>query len=56
VSTQDGFAGRLLFASLDALEDQLALALTTLEKNPEIVRTIVSWDWIMGSLIISFMK
>jgi hypothetical protein len=27
-----------------------------LENNPEIVRSIVSWDWIMSSLITSFMK
>jgi hypothetical protein len=44
------------FDSLDALEDQLMLVLTTLEKNPETVRTIVSWDWIVSSLITSFMK
>ena len=33
-----------------------ALGLKTLEKNPETVRTIVSWDWIVSSLITSFMK
>ena len=43
------------FASLDALEDQLILGLRTLEGNSETVRTIVSWDWIMSSLITSFM-
>ena len=45
-----------VFGSLDALEDQLALGLKTLEQNPETVRTIVSWDWIVCSLITSFME
>lgn len=45
-----------VFASLDVLEGQLALGLKTLEQNPETVRSIVSWDWIVSSLIISFMK
>jgi transposase len=45
-----------VFASIDALESQLALGLSSLEQRPETVRTIVSWDWIVSSLIISFMK
>ena len=45
-----------VFASLDKLEDQLVLGLKTLENNPETVRTIVSWDWIVSSLITSFVK
>jgi transposase len=53
---REKFFHNRVFASLDALEDQLALGLATLENNPEIVRSIVSWDWIMSSLITSFMK
>jgi hypothetical protein len=43
-------------ANLDALEDQPVLGLTTLETNPETVRTTVLWDWIMSSPITSLMK
>jgi hypothetical protein len=53
---REKFFHNWVFTSLDALEDQLALALRPLENNPEIVRPIVSWDWIMSSLITSFMK
>ena len=53
---REKFFHNRVFASLDALEDQLAQGLETLEKNPETVRSIVSWDWIMESLITSFMK
>ena len=50
------FLNNPVFDSLDTLEDQLALGLRALEKNPETVRTVVSWDWIVSSLITSFMK
>jgi transposase len=53
---REKFFHNRVFASLDALKDQLALGLAKLENNPEIVRSIVSWDWIMNSLITSFMK
>ena len=42
------------FHSLDALEDQLALALNTLETDSSRVRPIVSWPWITAALITSF--
>jgi transposase len=45
-----------VFASLDALEDQLVMGLKTQEQDPETVRTIVSWDWIVKSFVTSFMK
>lgn len=32
------------------------MELKKLEQNPETVRTIVSWDWIVSSLNTSFMK
>lgn len=53
---REKFFHNRVFASLDTLEDQLALGLKTLEQSPETVRTIVAWDWIMNSLITSFMK
>jgi hypothetical protein len=53
---REKFFHNKVFDSLDALEDQLAMGLGTLEKYPETVRTIVAWDWIMGALITSFMK
>ena len=53
---REKFFHNRVFDSLDTLEDHLALGLKTLEKNPETVRTIVSWDWIFSSLIASFMK
>jgi len=45
-----------VFASLDALAVQRVMGLKTLEQDPEKVRTIVSWDWIVKSFITSFMK
>jgi hypothetical protein len=45
-----------VFDSLDALQDQLMLALKTLGKNPETVRTMVSWGWSVSSFTILFMK
>ena len=53
---REKFFHNRVFDSLDALEDQLGLGLKTWEKNPETVRTIVSWDWIVGSFITSFIK
>lgn len=45
-----------VFKSLDALEDHLAQALKTLEDNPDTVGSIVSWPWIIGALLTSFMN
>jgi transposase len=44
------------FDSLEALEDQLALALNTLELDPDRISSIVSWPWIIAALITSFMN
>jgi len=35
------------FDSLDALEDQLVAGLAALEKNPQRVRSICDWEWII---------
>jgi hypothetical protein len=45
-----------VFKSLDALEEHLAMALKSLEENPGIVCSIVSWPWIVSAFITSFMK
>ena len=41
-----------VFSSLDALEDHLMYELRKLESAPEVIRSIVSWPWIINSLII----
>ena len=44
------------FDRLDALEDQLALALNILELDPGRISSIVSWPWIIAALIASFLN
>lgn len=39
-----------VFKSLDALEEHLAMALKTLEEDPNKVGFIVSWSWIVYAL------
>ena len=39
------------FATLDALEDQLAIGLLALENNLPRVQSIVAWDWIINALM-----
>jgi transposase len=41
----------LVFDSLDALEDQLEASLRTLEDDPDRIRSIVAWPWIMSALL-----
>jgi transposase len=41
-----------VFDSLEALEDHLETGLRSMEGSPEIVRSIVSWPWIIDSLLI----
>jgi hypothetical protein len=53
---REKFFRNRVFESLDALQDQLALGLSTLEVDPQRVCSIVCWEWIMASLITSFMK
>src|ERR1035437_3555604 len=47
---REKFFHNRVFASLDALEDQLVLALQTLENDHSRMRSIVAWDWIITSL------
>jgi transposase len=44
-----------VFKSLDALEDHPASALKSLEEDATTVGSIVSWPWIIGSLLTSLM-
>jgi DDE superfamily endonuclease len=53
---REKFFRNRVFESLDALQDQLALGLSTLEVDPQRACSIVCWEWIMASLITSFMK
>ena len=41
-----------VFDSIEALEDHLKTGIRSMEGSPEIVRSIVSWPWIIDSLLI----
>lgn len=41
----------LVFDSLDALEDRLEASLRDLEGDPDTIRSIVAWPWIMDALL-----
>ena len=53
---REKFFHNRVFKSLDALEDHLAMALKTLEDNPNTVGSTVSWSWLMGALLNSSMN
>ena len=53
---REKFFHNRVFKSLDALEDHLALALKTLEEEPNTVSSIVSWPWIIGALLTALMN
>ena len=40
-----------VFDSLDALEDQLEVALHTFENNAPMVKSFVAWEWIVIALL-----
>ena len=40
-----------VFDSLDALEDQLEVALRTFENEPARIKSIVAWEWILNALL-----
>lgn len=52
---REKFFHNRVFKSLDALEDHLAGALKSMEENATTVESIVSWPWIIGSLLTSLM-
>ena len=39
-----------VFNSLDALEDDLAMALLAMENTPKVVKSISAWSWIIDVL------
>ena len=41
----------LVFESLDALEDHLEAALRKMENEPERIRSIIAWPWIINALL-----
>ncbi len=45
-----------VFKSLGALEDHLVAALKTCEQDPKTIASIVSWSWVVGALLDSFMN
>ncbi|MGQ0709925.1 MAG: transposase, partial [Rhodoferax sp.] len=53
---REKFFHNRVFQSLDALEDHLVDALSSSEQDPTTIASIVSWSWIVGSLLISFMN
>ena len=50
---REKFFHNRVFKSLDALEDHLALALSTMECDPNTIGSIVSWPWIIGAFLTS---
>ena len=46
---EKGFANKI-FASLDALEEQLVHSLKHLEDNPKITKSIAGWNWIINAI------
>jgi len=44
---REKFFPNLVFDSMDAVERQLVFALNTLESNPQIVKSITGWEWIL---------
>ena len=39
-----------VFASLDALEDDLVMGLLVMENTPEVIESITNWPWIIDVL------
>lgn len=39
-----------VFATLDALEDDLEMGLLAMENTPEVIQSITNWPWIMDVL------
>ena len=52
---REKFFHNRVFKSLDALEEHLAEALKSLEEDTTTVGSIVSWPWIIASLLTSLM-
>lgn len=48
---REKFFHNKVFDSLDALEDQLELALKTYEDDRTTIKSIVAWEWIINALL-----
>jgi hypothetical protein len=46
---REKFFGNLVFAGMDALEEQLLSGLIHLEEHPEITKSISNWPWIINT-------
>jgi hypothetical protein len=44
---REKFFPNLVFDSMDAVEKQMVYALNTLENNPDVVKGICGWEWIL---------
>jgi transposase len=44
---REKFFKNVVFDSMDSVEGQLTIALQHLDNNPETVRSISTWDWII---------
>jgi transposase len=53
---REKFFHNRVFNSLDALEDHLALALKSLQDNPDTLASIVSWLWIREAFLNSLVN
>lgn len=49
---REKFFHNKVFNSMDALENQLIVALRHAEENPEKIKSIVAWEWIINALLI----
>lgn len=47
---REKFFRNVVFESLDTLEDQLMVACQHYESQPEIVKSIAGWNWIIDSV------
>ncbi len=47
---REKFFGNLMFDSMKAVEDQLCAASRAYENDPEKVKSITGWHWILSSL------
>lgn len=43
--------GKMVFDSIDALEEHLEVSLKAMELNTQIVPSIVAWPWIISALL-----
>ena len=53
---REKFFHNRVFKSLNALEQHLMRALQSLERNPDMIASIVSWPWIIGALLVSLVN